>query len=204
MLNIKNWMVMKTVKLFTTVMAVAIVAIATAVERPKMIVTPVSPDRALVSIENENAALFELSIYEKNGDLVYYKQSTEVANNYQKVFDFKNLETGDYTMNLRINDTRLSKDFEVTAKGINVDEETKLRFDPYFNYEDNVLKVSYLNFDGEYLKLNFYNEDGLIYQSSLGKDFDVQSGYNLSALEPGKYHVVLSSRNNEFEFSLEK
>ena len=134
-------MVMKTIKLLTTGIAVAIVAIATAVERPKMIVTPISPDRALVSIQNENAALFELNIYANNGDLVYYKQSTEVANNYQKVFDFKNLEDGNYTMNLRVNDTRLSKDFEVSSKGINVNDESKLRFDPYFNYSDNVLKV---------------------------------------------------------------
>jgi hypothetical protein len=197
-------MVMKTIKLFTTVCAVAIVAIATAVERPKMIVTPISADRALVTIENENAALFELGIYAKSGDLVYYKQSTEVSNNYQKVFDFKNLETGEYTMNLRVNDTRLSKNFEVKADGIAVDEDSKLRFDPYFSYADDVLKVSYLNFDGENLKLNFYDENGLIYHSALGKNFDVQSGYDLSALEPGKYNVVLSSRSNEFRFSLEK
>jgi len=195
---------MKTIKLLTTGMAVAIVAIATAVERPKMIVTPISPDRALVSIQNENAALFELSIYANNGDLVYYKQSTEVANNYQKVFDFKNLEAGNYTMNLRVNDTRLSKDFEVSSKGINVNDESKLRFDPYFNYNDNVLKVSYLNFDRETLKLSFYDKNGLVYESYLGKNFDVQSGYNLTALEPGSYDVVLSSRNNEFKFSLEK
>ena len=185
-------------------MAVAIVTIATAVERPKMIVTPISPDRALVSIQNENAALFELSIYAKNGDLVYYKQSKELANNYQKIFDFKNLESGSYTMNLRVNDTQLSKEFEVTHKGIFVDEGSKLRFDPYFNYANNVLKVSYLNFDGENLKLSFYNENGLIYQSYLGKNLDVQAGYDLSALDPGKYDVVMTSRNNEFKFSLEK
>ena len=195
---------MKTIKLFTTVMAVAIVAIATAVERPKMIVTPISPDRALVSIQNENAALFELSIYANNGDLVYYKQSEEVSNNFQKVFDFKNLETGNYTMNLRVKDTRLFKEFEVTSKGISFDEESKLRFDPYFNYADNILKVSYLNFDGENLKLNFYDKNGLIYQSDLGKNFDVQSGYDLSALDSGNYEVILSSRNNEFKFSIEK
>lgn len=195
---------MKTIKLFTTGLAVAIVAIATAVERPKMIVTPISPDRALVSIENENAALFELSIYATNGDLVYYKQSAEVSNNYQKVFDFKNLETGNYTMKLRVNDTRLSKNFEVQAKGIIVDEASELRFDPYFDYANNVLKLSYLNFDGEPMKIKFYNEGDLIYQSSLGKNFDVQAGYDLTSLESGKYDVVLTSRNNEFSFSLEK
>ena len=195
---------MKTIKLFTTVMAVAIVAIATAVEKPKMNVVPISDDKALVSIENENAALFELSIYAENGDLVYYKKSKELSNNYQRVFNFKNLEAGNYKMTLRVNDTRLTKEFNVTPNGISVDEKSQLRFDPYFNYADNVLKVSYLNFDQEDMKLSFYDNHGLIYQAVLGDNFDVQSGYDVSALEPGNYNVVLSSKNNEFSFSLVK
>ena len=107
-------------------------------------------------------------------------------------------------MNLRVKDTLLFKEFEVTSKGISFDEESKLRFDPYFNYADNILKVSYLNFDGDNLTLNFYDKNGLIYQSDIGKRFDVQSGYDLSALDSGNYEVILSSRNNEFKFSIEK
>lgn len=184
-------------------MAVAIVAIATAVEKPKMNVVPLTADRAVVSIQNDAAALFELSILAETGELVYYKQTTKPLNTYQKVFDFKNLENGKYTMDLRVNDTRLLKDFEVASKGIFVGE-SKLRIDPYFAFADNVLKLSYLNFDQESLTLNIYDDYGLVYQSGLGKDFNVASGYDLSALKSGKYEVVLSSLNNDFTFSLEK
>ncbi|WP_297088882.1 hypothetical protein [uncultured Draconibacterium sp.] len=194
---------MKTIKLLSTVMAVAIVAIATAVEKPKMNVVPLTADRAVVSIQNDAAALFELSILAETGELVYYKQTTKPLNTYQKVFDFKNLENGKYTMDLRVNDTRLLKDFEVASKGIFVGE-SKLRIDPYFAFADNVLKLSYLNFDQESLTLNIYDDYGLVYQSGLGKDFNVASGYDLSALKSGKYEVVLSSLNNDFTFSLEK
>ncbi|WP_321368964.1 hypothetical protein [uncultured Draconibacterium sp.] len=194
---------MKTIKLLSTVLAVAIVAVATAVEKPKMNVVPVSADRAVVSIVNENAALFELSIRAEDGELVYYKQTTKPLSAYQKMYDFKNLENGDYTMDLRINDTRLLKDFTVASNGISVGE-SKLRIDPYFAFVDGVLKLSYLNFDQEQLSLNIYDESGLVYKSSIGKDFNIASGYDLSALDEGKYEVILSSLNNEFSFSLVK
>ena len=194
---------MKTIKLLSTVLAVAIVAVATAVEKPKMSVTPLSADRAVITIQNENASLFELSIHAEDGELVYYKQTTKPLSSYQKIYDFKNLENGNYTMDLRINDTRLLKDFEVASKGISVGE-SKLRIDPYFAFADDVLKLSYLNFDQESLSLNIYDEDGLVYKTSLGKDFNVASGYDLSALKEGKYEVILSSLNNDFSYSLVK
>lgn len=184
-------------------MAVAIVAIATAVEKPKMSVVPLTADRAVVSIQNDNAAKFELSIHAQNGELVYYKQSAKPLNSYQKVFDFKDLGNGNYTMNLKVNDTKVIKDFEVASNGISVGE-SKLRFDPYFSYVDNVLKLSYLNFDEERFALNIYDGRDLVYESKLGKDFSISSGYDLSRLASGNYRVVMSSFNSEFSFNLEK
>ncbi|WP_340111638.1 hypothetical protein [Maribellus mangrovi] len=194
---------MKTIKFLSTVVAVSIVAIATAVEKPKMNVVPLTPDRAVVSIHNNEAAVFELSIVANNGDLVYYKQSAKPLNSYQKVYDFKELENGNYTLTLKVNDTRLSKEFEVATSGIYVGE-SKMRFDPYFAFSDDVLKLSYLNFDGENYALNIYDENGLVYKTKLGSDFNMVNGYDLSALASGSYNVVLSSANNEFTYSLVK
>jgi len=194
---------MKTIKFLSTVMAVAIVAVATAVEKPKMNVVPLTPDRAVVSILNNKEAMFELSILADNGELVYYKQSAKPLNTYQKVFDFSQLANGKYTMNLKVNDTRLSKEFEVAANGIFVGE-SKMRFDPYFSYANDVLKLSYLNFDEESMSLNIYDEKGLVYESKLGKEFNMVNGYDLSALAKGKYQVVLSSLNNEYTYSIVK
>ena len=184
-------------------MAVAIAAIATAVEKPKMNVVPLSADKAVVSIQNESAALLELSIKTKEGDLVYYKQSAKPLRSYKKVFDFKALQNGNYIMDLRVKDTRLTKDFEVASKGIYVGE-SKLRFDPYFSFANDVLKLSYLNFDKEMYNLSIYNADGLVYESKLGKDFNISTGYDLSRLESGDYQVVMRSFENEFTFGLVK
>ncbi|WP_319499933.1 hypothetical protein [uncultured Draconibacterium sp.] len=194
---------MKTIKFLTTVMALAIVAVATAVEKPKMDIVPLSEDRAVVSILNGAEALFELSIRAESGELVYYKQAASPSLTYQKIFDFKNIEDGDYTMDLRVNDTRLIKDIKVSSKGIVVGE-SKMRIDPYFGFSDNVLKLTYLNFDQENLSLNIYDETGLVYESKLGQDFNIAKGFDLAALAAGEYEVILTSRNNDFTFSLVK
>ena len=194
---------MKTIKVLFTVVAVSIVAVATAVEKPKMNVVPLTSDRAVVSIQNDNAAIFELSILADNGELVYYKQSAKPLNTYQKVYDFKDLADGNYMLTLKVNDTRLSKEFAVASSGIQVGE-SKLRFDPYFAYDDDVLKLSYLNFDGEQYTLNIYDDNGLVYKSKLGDDFNMVTGYDLSALASGAYDVTLSSANNEFMYTIVK
>jgi hypothetical protein len=67
-----------------------------------------------------------------------------------------------------------------------------------------MLKFSYLNFDQENYQLYIYNNDGLVFQKKMGKDFAIQNGLDLSKLESGNYKVVLSSRNNEFAYSIVK
>ena len=194
---------MKTIKFLFTVTAVALVAIATAVEKPKMNVIPLTAERAIVAITNENAARIELSIYSEKGEMVYFKQSSEPLTDYLRVFDFESLEKGNYVLNLKVNDTRLSRDFTVDNKGISVGD-SKLRFDPYFEYKDNVLKFSYLNFDKENLKFAIYNNGDLVYQSKVGNDFTLSAGYDLSKLSDGNYKVVLSSYNKEFSYDIVK
>ena len=194
---------MKTIKLLTTMSAVAVVAIATAVEKPKMNVIPLTADRAVVSITNENPAFFEVSIETHNGDLVYYKKSSKPITDYQKTFDFTNLENGNYVLSLKVNDTELSKDFKVNNKEIMVGESI-LKFDPYFSFNDNVLKFSLLNVEEENFMLTIYNNGDLIYRKKLGNELSLQKGFDLSKLAKGDYKVVLSSVNDEYYYSLVK
>jgi hypothetical protein len=194
---------MKTIKLLTTVTAVAIVAIATAVEKPKMDVIPLTADRAIVSVTNENPALFEMSIETQSGDLVYFKQTTDASTEYQKIFDFANLEKGSYVLNLKVNDTKVICEFEITSKNIHVGK-SKLIFDPYFSFKNDVLKFTYLNVDQEHYQLSIYNDDELVFQKKIGKNFSIQNAFDLSKLESGNYKVVLSSRNNDYAFNLVK
>lgn len=194
---------MKTRKILCTATAVAIVAIATAVERPKMDVIPLNADQAKISVTNENPAIFEMSIETQGGDLVYYKQTTSASTEYQKIFDFAELENGKYVLNLKVNDTKVIQDFEVRNDKIVVGD-SKTRFDPYFMFKDNQLKFSYLNFDQENFTMYIYNNDGLFFSKKIGKDFSMQKGFDLSGLGEGNYKVVLSSLTNEYVYRLVK
>ena len=194
---------MKTIRLLFTATAVAIAAIVTAVEKPKMEVIPLNANQAIVSITNENPALFEMSIETNNGDLVYYKQTTKISTEYKKTFDFANLQNGSYVLKLKVNDTRVYREFEVNNNEIVVGD-SKMKFDPYFSFKNNELKFSYLNFDQENFNVSIYNENELFFNKKLGKDFAIQEGFNLSKLEKGNYTVVLSSLNNEYVYTLEK
>ena len=194
---------MKTIKLAFTVAAFAAATIATAVEKPKMNVIPLNSERAVVTVTNEKAAIFEVSIEAENGEMVYYKQTSEPVTDFKQIYDFKDLADGNYVLNLKVNDTKVMNDFQVTGNGIEVGE-SKVRFAPYFDFKNNELKLSYLNFDQENLRLYFYNNEGLVYESKLGKDFSITTGYDLSGLNSGNYKVVLSSYNNEFTYNLVK
>ncbi len=194
---------MKTIKLAFAVAGLAVATVATAVEKPKMNVIPINAERAVVSVTNENPAIFEVTIEAENGDLVYYKQTSEPVTDYKQIYDFKDLENGNYALKLNVNGTKVINDFEVSGNGIKVGD-AKVRFAPYFDFKNNELKVSYLNFDQENLKMYFYNNNGLVYESKLGRDFNITAGYDLSKLENGNYRVVLSSYNNEYTYNLVK
>jgi hypothetical protein len=194
---------MKTIKLAFTVAALAVATIASAVEKPKMNVIPINSERAIVSVTNANAAIFEVSIEAENGEMVYYKQTSEPVTDFKQIYDFKDLADGKYVLNLQVNDTKVMNEFQVSGNGIEVGE-SKVRFAPYFDFKNNELKLSYLNFDQENLRLYFYNNEGLVYESKLGRDFNITTGYDLSKLDKGNYKVVLSSYSNEFTYDLVK
>jgi hypothetical protein len=201
-LNIKM-KYMKTIKFAAMTAFVALATFTNAVERPKLNVIPVSNERAIVAVSNERAAYMELSILASNGDVVYYRQTSDPVTSYHRLYDFKNLADGKYVLNLKINDTNVTNNFEVSPKGIKVGE-NRMTFDPWFAFSNNELKISYLNFDQENLYLYLYNDNGLVYHNRLGRDFSITKGFNLSKLQTGNYKAVLSSDSNNFTFHLSK
>jgi hypothetical protein len=201
--NNKNIKVMKTIKFFLTIATVAVVMAATAVEKPKMNVIPLDDEKALIAIANEKPAYFELSIEAKNGDLVYYKESAKEITDLREVINYSDMDNGFYTLKLKVNDTYVSRDFEINNKGMKVGE-SKMEYAPHFAYSGDVLKLSYLNCDKENVKFKIFNDGGLVFENKLGKDFVISAGYDLSKLEKGKYEIELTSMNNQFSYNIEK
>jgi hypothetical protein len=113
------------------------------------------------------------------------------------------MENGNYTLKVKVKDTYVLRDFEINNKGMVVGE-SKLKYEPYFDFDSDVLKLSYLNFDEENVKFKIYNEGELVFENKLGKDFVISAGFDLSQLEKGKYEIELSSFKNQFSYNIEK
>ncbi len=197
---------MKTIKSFSKVtMLIAFVAFANtlmAAGNLKVNILPLTADKAVVAISNTDAANFQISIKNDNGETVYYKETDGDSKDYRKIFDFSDLDRGDYKLSVTVNGLTSERMFKIDSRNIAVGKEKSL-LEPYFAYKDGVFKMSYLNFPEEDLSLNFYNGHDLVYTKKLGNKFNVIEGFNLSKLEKGSYSVVLSSDSKNYSYNLD-
>jgi hypothetical protein len=196
---------MKTIKSFSKVtMLLAFVAFANtlmAAGNLKVNILPLTSEKAVVAISAADAANFKISIENDKGEKVYYKETDADSKDYRKVFDFSNLEKGDYKLSVSMNGLTTERLFKIDNENIAVGKENSL-IEPYFAFKDGVLKMSYLNFPEENISLNFYTNDDLVYSKELGNKFNVTEGYDLSKLEKGNYTVVLSTNNKSYTYDV--
>lgn len=197
---------MKTIKSFSKVtMLLAFVAFANtlmAAGNLKLNILPLTSEKAVVAISNNEAANFRIVIENNKGEKVYYKEVNSDSKDYRKIFDFSELEKGDYKMTVNIGGSKAERSFKIDNDNIAVGKEQSVT-EPYFGFKDGILKVSYLNFPEENLSLNFYQNNDLVYSKEIGKTFNVIEGFDLSKLEKGNYSVVLSSENNTFSYQVD-
>lgn len=167
----------------------------------KVNILPLTSETAVVAISNTTASNFQISIENEKGETIYYKETGADNKDYRKVFDFSNLEDGDYKLTASIDGLTTERSFKIENKNIAVGKE-KSNMEPYFAYKEGVLKLSYLNFSEENLSLNLYNNYDLVYSKNIGDKFNVNEGFDLSKLERGNYSVVLSTDNKSYTYNV--
>lgn len=197
---------MKTIKSISKVtMLLAFVAFANtlmATGNLKVNILPINSETAVVAISNAQASNFQISIANNKGEVVYYKETDSESIDYRKIFDFSELENGDYKLLVTVDVATTEREFSIQNHSIAVGKE-KSHIEPFFAYKDGILKLSYLNFSEEKLNLNFYNENELVYTKAIGDGFSVQEGFNLSRLDKGDYSVVLSTNDKSYTYHVE-
>ena len=167
----------------------------------KVNILPLTSETAVVAISSVDASNLQISIENENGEKVYYKETDAENKDYRKVFDFSNLERGDYKLSVTTNGLTTERNFSID-KNIAVGKEKSL-IEPYFAYKNGVLRVSYLNFPEEKVSLNFYANNDLVYSKEIGTKFNVTEGYDLSKLNKGTYSVVLSTDSKSYSYDLD-
>jgi len=167
----------------------------------KVNILPLTSEKAVVAISNSTAANFQISIANNKGEVVYYKETDADSKDYHKVFDFSDLDKGDYKLSVSIDGSTTERLFKIENKNIAVGKE-KSMMEPYFAYKDGVLKLSYLNFSEENVSLNFYDKENLVYSKEIGDKFNVNEGFDFSKLDKGAYSVVLSTSDKSYSYNV--
>ncbi|MGQ8337096.1 hypothetical protein ACUNWD_11145 [Sunxiuqinia sp. A32] len=193
---------MKTIKTITMMVALTVIAnIALATGNLKVNILPLTAERAVIAISNSADSQFEIEVKDAYGEILYYNQTKGQSNEYNKVYDFSRLETGDYKLVVNIDGEVSERAFTIERSKINVGA-TKNIVKPFFTYKNEILRVAYLNFADEDLKLSVYSEGDLLYNKALENTFSVNEGLNLSKLKSGEYQVVLSTESENYNYSL--
>lgn len=200
-LIIKTKKTMKTISKIVTIIAfIAIANVTLAVGNLKLNILPLTTEKAVVAISNNTGSTFHISIEDDSGDIIYYKETSEIATDYSKVYDFSRLEKGNYKLHVAVDKEKISKNFSITNTDIKVGKSTPT-IPPFFKYENNTLKISFLNFSEENVKINLYNGSDLVYSKDAGNKITVNNGFDLSKLETGDYDVFLTTSANEYNYS---
>ena len=192
----------------STKITVAVILVAVLVSRvmaadaPKLKFVPYSNDRAVVSLNNEASVTTKLTIENVSGDVVFYNDGSISEKVYSKVFDFKNLNDGEYKITASNKYGKNTMFFKVENNAI-VENGTE-PVSPFVEVKNDVLKISLLNHNLNNVEVSVYNQDGEVFSKSLGKDFSINAGFNLARLESGDYAINITDGEKLYSYNFNK
>ena len=193
-----------TTRITTAVILLVILAVkAFAGDAPKVKMVPYATDKAIIAIDNSVNAVSELTIEDAAGYVLYYKEGRIDDKIYSKIFDFKNLSDGNYTIKLKNSFGEQKVNFKVTANTIEI-EKDKVSFAPFLEVENDILKLSLLNHSLNNVEITLLDGNRNIFMKNLGNEFSINAGFSLARLEKGAYEVYVTNGTETFSYNFEK
>ena len=193
---------MKTIKITLMLALIVSANIALATGNLKVNILPLTAERAVVAISNSDKSEFGISVESKYGEVLYSNQTNGSSKEYNRIFDFSQLQSGDYNLVVNIDGAISKRAFSIDGYKITVGE-LKKAVEPFFSYEENVLRVAFLNYANDNLKLTIYDGGTSIYEKALENTFSVNEGLDLSKLNKGDYSVVLSAGVESYRYTVD-
>lgn len=195
---------MKTLKtIFAIVALVASVNIAFAKGgQTKVNLIPLSDEKAIVTVNSDTPESYRLILKSKNGEVVHQTRAKETQA-FKQIFDFKNLEDGEYRLVVANNDFKAERDFEIKDNAVIVGKHKYIAA-PVFSFQDNILRVSYLNYENKAVSFKIYEDNQELYSKTIDKDFIIHEGVNFAKLRHGNYSIVLSDDEENYNYTVNK
>lgn len=192
---------MKTKILFFAFVVLLISATAYATETPKTEILSVQDNKILVSYQTEKPSLFEITITDNNGVVLHEWKPENPQTCIKKLFNLKELEDGTYQLSVKLGIKSLNLTFNIDGKKIAMGPLCE-HFEPYFNFKNDKLYVSFLNQSTKHVYLNIYKNGEHYTGFDLGKKFDVQKCFDFSIAKKGNYEIVLTDNVCSHNFTI--
>lgn len=190
---------MKTRNWVLTTLALLIAAIGSATDLPQMSISQVEEDKALVSYTANTPTPLEITLTDCHGDVLYFKRTEKRHSEYREVFDFAELNDGEYCVSINFGHQSVSRKLNVQNQKILVGAPLHC-FEPCFNLQDGMLNVSFFNAPAEQVYVNIYKDGIRIDGAKLGKDLAIQKQLDMTGLQPGDYEVVITDAIKDHTF----
>ena len=193
---------MKTRTWILTILAFLIVSVGFAAEFPTMNVIPVENNKAMLAYNAPAAATLEITLTDCNGNILYFKKTSEQKKELNQVFDFSEFEDGHYCVSVNYGNKSISRNLLIDGEKIKVGEPTRC-YEPYFCLEKKMLNISLYNSPQKQVYVNIYKDGDHVNGFKLGKDLAIQKRLDLSKLETGKYEVIVTDYIKDHKFIAE-
>ena len=182
---------MKTKNVVLLTMALLFAAIGNAADFPKLSVTQLDSRKALLAYNASQATPLEITVTASNGDIMYFKRTSERHKDYSEVLDFNQLGSGNYCICFNYGNQSINRPVSVSEKEIAVGP-VQYCYEPCFKMQDSNLDISFINIPMKQVYVNIYQDGMQIDGFKLGKDLSIQKRLDLSNLKKGEYEVVIT------------
>jgi len=193
---------MKTRNMVLVTLAFLFAAIGNATELPKMQVTQTDNNKVLVAYYSATATPLEISLTASNGDIMFFKRTTERHKNYSEEFDFSKLGNGNYCICFNFGNESISRSLNVLGNEITVGPALHC-YEPCFRLDEADLDISFLNLAQKQVYVNIYHDDQHVDGFKLGNDMVIQKRLDMSNLSKGTYEIVLSDSFKDHKYIAE-
>ena len=194
---------MKTTTWGLTTLALFIAAISFATDLPKMNVNANDASKLTVSFESPTASPVELIISDRDGAILYSWKSEMPEAKISKMYNLSELGNGNFNICVNFGGKSINREVCIKGKNVNVGPAVQLN-EPFFNYKNNRLNVSFMNVAKKDVYLKIY-KDGEHYEGfTLGKNMHIQRCFDFSKSQKGTYEIVLTDYFKEHHYIVNK
>jgi len=193
---------MKTMKAILATITIGVSALISTVDAyagDGMEITPITSEKK-ARVELKNPKSIDVSVFVTNEEgKVVHEETLQSQKSYGRIFDFKYLKDGKYTIISDDEYIRTTTEVKVHWTDIEV-LSNEVEYKPIFSTKGSSVMVNYLNINSEDIKFSIEGEQGILYESAEGSDISFQKKMSISKMHPGDYYANIEVGSKTYSY----